>query len=143
MNPKRLAAGVLVGAIVLYGVGYLLFEVAFANFYAANMGTATGVLRDPGLLWPVALGHLLAAVLLTLAIGWARAETIAGGVRIGATVGFLMWGNADLILYGIHNVSNLTVTIVDPLLELVHNGIAGAAIVAVITRIASSGAKGR
>jgi hypothetical protein len=138
MNTKRLAVGALVGAIALHGLGYLIFQLAFANFYAANVGSATGVPRDPNLTWAVALGNLSVAVLLTLAIGWARVASIAAGFRVGATVGFLMWFGVDFILYGINNVSNLTATIVDPLLELVHNGITGAIIVAVITRVAPS-----
>jgi hypothetical protein len=51
--------------------------------------------------------------------------TVAGGMKAGATVGFLIWMVADFTLYGITNINNLTVTIVDPLVELVHGGIAG------------------
>lgn len=139
MITKRFALGALVGGIVLWAVGYLLFELAFANFYSANAGSATGVSRGANLIWAVALGSLSLAVLLTLAISWARASSIADGFKIGATVGFLLWFGVDFILYGISNVSSLTKTIVDPLLELVRHGIAGAAIVAVIRRNAQSG----
>lgn len=134
MNTKRLVTGALVGGIVLWGVGYLIWRVAFASFFAANAGSAIGVARDPSLMWAIVLGNLALALLLTLAVTWARASSIAEGFKIGAIVGFLVWFGVDFIHYGISNVSNLTATIIDPLLEIVHNGIAGAAIVAVLTK---------
>jgi len=60
------------------------------------------------------------------------------GLKIGAIVGFLLWFTVDLIFYGIWNVSNLTVSIVDPLLELIRAGISGAVIAAVLSKIADT-----
>jgi hypothetical protein len=50
-------------------------------------------------------------------------------------VGFLVWFGVDFILYGIENVSNLTATIVDPLLEIIRTGIGGTVIAAVLGKI--------
>ena len=47
-------------------------------------------------------------------------------------MGFLVWFGVDFILYGSWNISNLTATIVDPLLEIVRTGTGGAAIAAVL-----------
>lgn len=139
MNTKRLASGALVGGIALWATGYLIFEVALASFYAANAGSATGGFRDSNLQWALALGYLSLGALLTLSINWARASSIAQGFRIGATFGFLLWFGVDFVLYGISNLSNLTLTIIDPLVETVHYGIVGVVIVAVIARNAPSG----
>jgi hypothetical protein len=139
VDIKRLIIGTLVGAITLFVLGYLIWELAFVDFFAANAGSATGVERDPPLMWAVALGTVSYAALLTLAIG-ARASsaTIVDGLKIGAIVGFLMWFSVDFILYGFQNVSNLTATIADSLLELIHGGIAGAVIAAVLGKIAGA-----
>ncbi len=56
------------------------------------------------------------------------------GFKVGAIVGFLFWVCADFTLYGVENVSNLTRTVVDPLLEVVHRGIGGAVIALVVSR---------
>lgn len=138
MNTKRLVVGSVVGAIVLHLVGYLLFQRLLADFYAANAGTATGVNKEPQVLWAVIVGNLSYAVLLTLATGWARATSLMAGFRIGATVQFLAWLGTDLILFGISNTTTLNLALVDPLVELVHGGLAGAAIVAVTARLGSS-----
>jgi hypothetical protein len=142
MNTKRFALGVLVGTIALFAIGYLMFEVAFASFYAANVGSATGLLRESTLWWASVLQNLSEAVLLMLALNWTRASSIAQGLKIGAIVGFLVWFTADFGYYGFTNAWNLTVTMVDPFLELVHHGIGGAVIVAVIGRDAPSGSTG-
>ena len=136
MDIKRLVTGTVVGGIILYALGYLIFDLAFGEFYAANTGSATGVERDPQLVWAVALGSLSYAALVTLGIGSrSSSANVGAGVKVGAVVGLLLWFTADFILYGITNVVNLTRTVVDPLLELVRGGIAGGVIAVVLGRI--------
>ena len=136
MDIKRLIIGTVVGAITLYILAYLIFELAFGEFYAANVGSATGLVRDNPLMWATAMGSISYAVLLTLAIETRGASvTIVDGLKIGAIVGFLVWFTVDFTFYGIFNISNLTLTIVDPLLELIHAGISGAVIAAVFGKI--------
>ena len=139
MYIKRFIIGTVVGAITLYALGYLIWELAFADFFAANAGSATGVVKDPQVIWALALGTLSYAALLTLAIGTrAGSATIVEGLKIGAIVGFLMWFSVDFIHYGIGNVSNLTATIADSLLELIDAGISGAVIAAVLGKVAGA-----
>jgi hypothetical protein len=134
MNPKRLLIGTIGGGIVLFVVGYLMFSVAFDSFYRANIGSATGVSRASELLWATILGSLSYAALITYTIeNRSGAVTVGTGAQIGAIVGFLLWFTADFVIYGTTNVANLTRTIVDPLLEIVHGGIGGAVIAAVLT----------
>ena len=53
MATKRLLIGTLVGGITMYLLGYLIRTLAFADFFAANMGSATGVARETALVWAV------------------------------------------------------------------------------------------
>ena len=137
MDTRRLVIGTVVGGIALFVLGYLIFDLAFASFYAANVGSATGVGREAQLLWAVALGSLSYAALITLVIGSrVGSSTIGAGLKSGAVVGFLLWFTADFILYGVSNVSNLTRSVVDPLLELVRGGLGGGVIAVVVGKIA-------
>lgn len=140
MDAKRFVIGTLVGGIVLYAVGYLIFGVVFAGFYAVNVGSATGVARGTQLVWAVGLANLAYAALVTYAIG-NRSEslTIGTGAKVGAIVGFLLWVTADFVFYGTTNIANLTRTIVDPLLEIVHGGIGGGAIAAILAKVPAPG----
>ena len=69
MDAKRLVIGTLVGGVVMFGVGYLIWDVVFVDFFAANTGSATGVPREPNMQSAVALGTLSLAALVTLAVG--------------------------------------------------------------------------
>ena len=135
MDTKRFLAGTVVGGIVLYAFGYLIFTVGAASFYAANAGGATGVVRPAEIMWAVALGAFGYAALICYAMGARTASGLSGGAKVGAIVGFLAWFTVDFILYGVSDVANLTRTIVDPLLELVHGGIGGAVIGLVIAKM--------
>ncbi|MBI2187894.1 MAG: hypothetical protein HYU37_12385 [Acidobacteria bacterium] len=133
MDLQRFVTGTVAGGVTLFVLGYLIFDVAFAGFYAANAGPAIGVVRDGQLLWAVALGTLAYGALIAYVIVTSRAPLTAGaGVVIGATVAFLVWFTVDFILYGISNLATLTRTVVDPLLEAVRGGVAGAVIAAVL-----------
>ena len=58
MDTRRLLIGTMVGGVTVFVLGYLIFDLAFAAFYAANAGSATGVPRETQLLWAVASGSL-------------------------------------------------------------------------------------
>jgi hypothetical protein len=128
VDTKRFLAGTIVGGIVLYALGYLIFTVAFGDFYAENVGTATGVDRPTQLIWPVLVGNLGYAALICYAMRARIPSGLSESAKIGAVVGFLMWFAVDFTLFGLQNVANLTRTIVDPLLEIVHGGVGGAVI---------------
>ena len=139
MDIKRFIIGTVVGGITLFILGYVIFELAFADFFDANAGSATGVWKDPAVIWAIALGTLSYSALITLAIGTrAGSTTIVEGLKVGAIVGFLMWFSAYMIFYGIWNVENLTAASVHSLLELVRGGIGGAVIAAVLAKIADA-----
>ena len=142
MDAKRSLIGALVGAIMLYATGYLIFDLAFANFYRANVGSATGVDRGGQLVWAILVANLAYGALITYVIGNRTGTlSIGGGTRIGAIVGFLLWCTVDFVYYGTTNIANLTRTVVDPLLEVVHGGIGGAVIAAVLVNMPRPGHK--
>ena len=138
MDAKRLGIGTLVGGVTALATGYFIFTVPpLSSFYsyAMSAGSATGVERQPPLLWAVALGALSYSALVTLAIGTRSGPVNVGaGVKIGALVGFLLWFTANFMLYGVSNVGNLTSTVVDSLLEPVPGAIAGGVIALVLGR---------
>jgi hypothetical protein len=133
MDTKRFAIGTLVGAVVLMVAAYVLFELLFKSFFMANVGSATGVDRPEPIYWAIAAGMLAQAALIVYVMGTrGEAWTVSRGAMVGAVASFLLWAAADFTMYGISNVANLARTVVDPLLELVHGAIGGAAIAAVI-----------
>jgi hypothetical protein len=135
MDMKRLAIGTIAGAVTMYAVQYVMFDVATPDFYAAN-NAAASIYREVNLQWSIALGCLsLSALLAFVLVSRAGALTIGAGAVIGAIVGFLVWAGVDFIFYGYENRWNLTLTIVDPLLGAIQYAIVGAIIAAVLARV--------
>ncbi len=136
MNVKRLSIGSITGLVVLYAVGFVFWETLFADFFAANAGTAEGVQREEQIIWAMALGTLLYAALITLMMD-ARGgpDSLVSGLKTGAIVGFLLWGTVDFIYFGFTNLNNLTAVIADTVLEAVRGGIAGAVIAVVLGKV--------
>jgi hypothetical protein len=136
VDTKRLVIGTVVGAVVLHALGYLIFDVAAAGFYAANQGPATGAWRDFPTQWPLVVANLAYGALLTLGVlSTDRALTVARGALVSAVIGFLVWLHADFVFYAYTTIRPLPVAIVDPLLEIVHAGVSGAVIAAVLARV--------
>lgn len=136
MNVKKLVVGIVVGTIVSAIVGIIIFDNLVADFYAANMGSATGVMRDSQLLWAVIVGTAAYAALITLALGTqSDGTTIVGGARTGAIVGLLVWGTANFVLLGVMNVHTPVIAVVDSVLEAVRAGITGAVIAALLAKL--------
>ncbi len=138
MDMKRLMTGTVVGAILMYGLGWLIWGTLFTDFFAANAGSATGVGREDAILWASAVGNLALAALFTMAIIKTGASSVADGAKVGAITGFMLWLGVDFIHYANTNIDNLTATLADPALELVRTAIVGAGIAMVLAKTASS-----
>ena len=144
MDMKRLVIGTFVGGVTMYVLSYLVFDLMFGSYYAANVGSASGILRTPNLQWALVLTNFAHAVLVTLALQ-VRPGTpsIANGFVTGAVIGFLVWLGADAYYYGATNVWRFVIVIVDPLLSAVVTGIGGAVIAAVLMRFPAAATFGR
>jgi len=141
MDMKRLAIGTIVGAVMMYVTGYVIFEVAFGSFYAANIGSAADGMRTPSIEWIIALSNLPYALLLTLAFESKGGQlTISSGFVTAFVIGLLVWASADLYIYAATNVWNKTIVFIDPWLSAVNSGIGGAVIAAVLARVPKSAA---
>ena len=131
MTMQRLLTGTLVGGIVLFFLGYLIFGIVFASFFAANAGTATGVQKDPFNFVALGIAQLAWGAALTLILNWASPRTVGQGVSVAGITGLLLFIGFDLTMYATSNTSTLTATLVDPILAAILFAVAGGAITAV------------
>jgi hypothetical protein len=135
MDAKKFIVGSIVGCVVLFIGGYVLFDLLLGNFFAANAQSIAGVERDPPLFWAMALGLLANAALICYAMGGRNTAGAAAGARIGAIVGFLLWFASSFMQYGFTNLTNMTGTLVGPIVDAVNGAIAGAVIALVLSKL--------
>jgi hypothetical protein len=101
------------------------------DFYASHSGAATGVMRTDSDMkwWALIAGIFIQTYLLVYIFGnWAKITTFVGGLKAGAIIGFIMFLGISLDLYGTSNISDLTSTLVDPLVKTLIMGLSGGAI---------------
>lgn len=132
MDMKRLGIGVVTGAVALYIVGYVLWDLAFGNMFNEWAGEALNVNRPEPLRWAEVVGHLTYAALLVIVID--KGASIADAAKRGALVAFLTWATADFLLYSFQDVWTMPAPVVDSILEAVRGGICAAAIAAVLAK---------
>jgi hypothetical protein len=127
---KRILASII-GALVLFILGWVMYGMLFAGFFENNAGTASGVMKsneEMSMLW-LFVGNLFQAYLLVYIFGkWANISTFMGGLTNGIILALIMAYGYNMIGYATSNVSNLTAALVDPLIMAVMYGLAGGAI---------------
>ncbi|MFN5169999.1 MAG: hypothetical protein ACK5DD_10250 [Cyclobacteriaceae bacterium] len=131
MDAKKRIMATLAGFVVYFLLGFLLYGILLMDFMAANAGTATNVMRTDADMqwWALIAGNVMQAYLLVYIFGnWANITTFGGGVKAGAIIGFIMSLGFGLNMYGTTNISNLTATLVDPIVMSVMMSLTGGAI---------------
>jgi hypothetical protein len=133
MDNKKFLLGTLIGGILLFFLGFVIYAILFENFFAAHAGIATNVMKTEMQFWPIALGNFsMAALLSYVFLKWAKVSSFTDGLKAASLIGLLTILNFDLIMYDTTNFMDLTGTLVDVVLFTVMTGLAGGVIGAVI-----------
>ena len=132
MATKQFTLATLAGGVTVFVMGFLLYDLALGDFFAANAGTATGVMKAAPLMWALAVGQLILAAFLVMVMGWRGDASVGAGLKTGAIVGLMVALGIDFTLYGVLNLSNLIATLVDPVVFMIQLGVGGAVIGAVL-----------
>lgn len=131
MDAKKRILATLVGFVVFFLLGWLFYGFLLMDFYATNSGTATNVMRAETdmVWWALILGNLFQAYFLVYIFGkWANITTFGGGFSAGLIIGLILGFAFNLSMYGTMNISNLTITLIDPFVSGIMMAITGGAI---------------
>jgi hypothetical protein len=132
MDMKKLALGTLVGGVVYFLLGGLIYEFLLAGFLEANAGAATGVMRETPLWGPLVFSQFTLGALVTFVLLLAKVDTLAGGLKTGAAFGLLLGLSISFDMYSVTNWLNLTAASVDPLAWMVRISLGAGAIGSVL-----------
>lgn len=125
---KKMLIGTVVGGVTFFLLGGLIYAIILGDFYEANLGSATGVLRELPILWAMVVSQLGMAAVVTYVFLLSDVASASNGLKTGAILGLLLGIAISFDLYSVTNWSNSTVAFVEPLVWVVRTALAGAAI---------------
>jgi hypothetical protein len=135
MDLKKFLIGTLVGGIVLFFLGYLLYGKLLMDFFTQHSHAPAGADRAMSDLvwWALILGNLATGALLTyVLLKLGNVNSFGSGAGISLAVGFFSSLGNDLVRYATENGSDHTAVIVDIVVFSVMCAIAGGIIAAVL-----------
>jgi hypothetical protein len=128
MNTNKILLAGLVGGVVAFILGFLVYGVMLGEFFQSNAGSATGVARgDEEMLWiPMIVGHLAWGFLFSIIYGrWASISTFATGAKTGAVLGLLVSLTQNMISLGSSNIMNTTAALSNVVVVAIISAIVG------------------
>lgn len=126
MDNKKLLLSTLGGTVALFVMGFITYGLLTGNFFEAHQGSAIGVMKDPPDMIHLFIAHIFAGLLLAIIFGrWAGIKTFVTGAKAGAIIGLLMALFFDLMMYSTSNISDLTATLVDPIIVAINFAVGG------------------
>jgi hypothetical protein len=137
MDTNKILVAGLVGGIVAFILGFLIYGLAMASFFESNAGSASGVMRGDGeMMWiPMIIGHLSLGLLFAYIFGkWANISTFTTGAQGGAVIGLLMGLGYNMINLGSTHIMNTTGAIVDVVITTIMSAIIGGVVALMLGR---------
>lgn len=137
MNIKHFSIATLIGAVILFLLGFLFYAILLGSFFEANAGEAGNIMKEDGsMIMPLLfLGNIATAALLTyIYLQWASISTFGTGFKAGLIIGFLMVAGYDLVQYSTSTIMSFTGTLVDIVVYTIMLGITGGVIGLVLGR---------
>jgi hypothetical protein len=132
MNSQRFLLAGIVGGVVFFLLGWLLYGMLLVDFFNNNLWAANMMKTKPDPMWALIIGQLLGGFFFAYVIGKANIVSAGGGALVGFVAGLLICLSFDLTFYGVGNFYGAS-----PL-----KGIAADAIVSAIIAAITGGAIG-
>jgi len=135
MFTKQNLLATLAGFAVIFLLGYAIWVIALADYFAGH--SLNNVMKDPPNLGMVALSNLIAAFALSSLYGkWARGvHSGKEGFQFGAWIGVFTGFGIGLLWFATAELSDLTGTLVEGVIEVIFYGIVGAVIALVYKKV--------
>jgi hypothetical protein len=103
---KKMIMGTVAVAVAFFLLGFLLYAVILGGFYEANLGSATGVMRELPVWWAMLISQLGLAAVVTYVFLHADVATASDGLKTGAIFGLLLGIAISFDLYAVTHWSN-------------------------------------
>ena len=139
MNTKKFFIGGIVGGIVFFLLGYIIYGILLKDYMKPAVD---GVDRGDNLVfWSLILGNILLGFVISYVLNRSGVSSVSDGLTTGGLIGLLFAGGFDLIMYGTTNLAGLSHVATDVAAFTVISAVTGAVIAMVarpVTRVATA-----
>lgn len=126
MDIKKLAVGGIVGGILFFFLGWLLYGMLLMDFMNSHPGVVSGYNKEtPDWLYLI-IGNLLAGLAMAYIFIKANINTLMGGLIMAAVVGLLIAASYDCSIYATTNLFSKKLMLADVLASTVIWAVSGA-----------------
>jgi uncharacterized membrane protein len=126
MDIKKLAIGGIVGGILFFLLGWLLFGMLLVDFMKNHAGVVSGFDKTPPDMLYLIIGNLASGLLLTYIFVKTNVNSLTGGLITGAVLGALTSVSVDCIMYGTTKLVSKNMMMADVLASVGMWAVAGA-----------------
>jgi hypothetical protein len=124
MNLKTLLIGIA-GGIIIFFAGFLIYGILLMDYFAANVNSFTGLIKEPTEIWAIGLGNIFWGILLAYSLNIGRIKTGLKGGLYGSSIFFLFGLGSNFVLFGQYNLMPLFLSFVDAFCMALLGGISG------------------
>jgi hypothetical protein len=128
MNTQKFLVSGIVGGIVSFFAGYLIYGVLLMDFFVKNGTPGVAKPMADMVWWALILGNLCWGLLYSYILNRSGVNTAGGGASMGFVLGLLCTAAVDLVMFGVNNVMNQTGTFADIACGAVMGVLVGAAV---------------
>lgn len=115
MDIKKLLTGGIVGGILYFFLGWLIYGILLADFMQTHPGTVSGIERAPDDMQYLylAIGNLAMGFLLAYIFVKGNVNSMGSGFITGGIVGALVSIGVDCVMYATTNIASKTAMAAD------------------------------
>jgi VanZ family protein len=128
MNTSKFVIGGLIGGILFFFLGWLIYGMLLMDFMNQHMSAAAAGVMRPEAEWPwwaMITGNFGLGFLLSFVINKSNVASVSNGAVTGAVVMFLMSFSVNFMMYAQMNLSDLTSIAVDMIASAVIGAVVG------------------
>jgi hypothetical protein len=116
MDTKKILIAGLVGGVIAFFLGWLLFGILMKDMMPEPIA---GFMRDESdmIMWAMVVSNLLFGLLFAFVfVQWANISTFLSGAKAGAILGFLIAGSYDFSFYAMSYMFKTTTSLIADIL---------------------------
>ena len=127
MNSKTLIGGLL-GAIVSFAAGYLIYGLLLKDFFTQHTVFYAGLVKDPPEIWAIGVANLAWGLLTAYIFSMSNIKTAGKGFVNGFIIFCLVALGCDLFVYAQMELFHLKLLAIDVALTAVLGALGGTAV---------------